>query len=87
MSKITLIAPLSNDVQLKPGNLWTMGNTSQQPPMRSPPQDEGATVALMRTGKGEFVITGDISVLRAYFEASPEQWLRCLALKGESKDG
>lgn len=47
----------------------------------------GALCNIMKTGDGEFVITGDSDVLRDYFDSSPELWLRCLALTKEDKDG
>ena len=61
-----------------------MGTTSQISPLPNPPV--GTSCSVTKTGAGEFVIAGDQDLLREIFENDPEQWLRCLALKG-TKNG
>ena len=62
------------------------GATSQSPPVYGGSPGIGAMCTIHKTGTGEFVITGDSDLLKAYFEISPELWLRCAALKG-TKNG
>ena len=52
-----------------------MGTTST-----SPPAPVGSTCSLFKSGNGEFVVAGDESLLRDYFENDPELWLRVAAL-------
>ena len=73
----------SGNLDLKPGKVWIMGRQAKQPKTCAYEVD----CTLVQTEKGELVISGDTSLLRQYFESSPEQWLRCLALTKESKDG
>jgi hypothetical protein len=77
----TLLGGSANSFDLKPGQVWKMGAAAQQ--QQNP---IGAAVSIFKTGNGEIVITGDKILLREYFESDPEQWLRCLALKG-TKNG
>jgi len=46
-------------------------------------------LTLMKTGDGEFVLSGQNAqrLLMEYFEQSPELWLRLMALKVEENDG
>jgi hypothetical protein len=46
----------------------------------SPPAPVGTAVSIFKTSSDEFVVSGDEALLRDFFEAHPEQWLRCLAL-------
>jgi len=50
----------------------------------SPGNAVGAMCTLFKTAQGEYVIQGDSDLLRDFFEANPEQWLRCLALKEDN---
>ncbi len=63
-----------------------MGTASQSPPGSFGYPGVGAMCTIHKTAPGEFVITGDSDLLKAYFESSPELWLRCAALKG-TKNG
>lgn len=58
-----------------------MGTTAQVIPT-----PVGSICTVVKTSDGEHIVTGDQSLLREVFESSPEQWLRCLALK-DTKDG
>ena len=63
-----------------------MGGTFTQP---QSPQPIGDVMTLVKTGNGEFVLSGINAqrLLREYFEQDPELWLRMLALKPEEDSG
>lgn len=60
-----------------------MGDSAQQPPKKP----IGATCSIIKTADGGFDIVGESNLLQEFFETKPEQWLRCLALRDESKNG
>ena len=62
-----------------------MGDSSQQPPTFQDRAAVGGVCSIVKTNKGEFVISGDSDLLQEVFESRPEQWLRCMALKDKSK--
>lgn len=53
------------------------------------PQPLGDMLTLMKTGTGEFVLSGANAqkLLMEYFEQAPELWLRLMALKAGEDDG
>ena len=58
-----------------------MGTFSQ-----TPPAPVGSTCSLFKTEQGKYVVAGDETLLRDYFENNPEQWLRIIALAGEENE-
>jgi len=42
---------------------------------------------IVKNEKGDYTVSGDIDLLREYFEAKPKFWLRLLALKAEEEHG
>jgi len=83
---ITTTAGTSID-EIGHGTWWLtsdVGTSSIQP---LPPQPVGDMLTLMKTGNGEFVLSGANAqkLLMEYFEQAPEMWLRLMALKAEEK--
>lgn len=54
-------------------------------PQIPPAQAVGESLMLVKTGDGEFVLTGTNAqrLLMEYFEQAPEMWLRLMAIKAE----
>lgn len=63
--------------------IGTSSGTFTQPQIA--PADMGDHLTLVKTGNGEFVLTGANAqkLLMEYFEQAPEMWLRLMALKAE----
>ena len=53
----------------------------------SEPSPLGAMCQIIKTAKGELVVTGDPALLQECFESDPGQWLRNLALTTEESNG
>ena len=53
-----------------------------------PPPPVGESLTLVKTGDGEFVLSGQNAqqLLMEYFEKAPELWLRLLAVKAEKEE-
>ena len=56
-----------------------------QPIFSQGAQPMGDTLSLVKTGNGEFVLSGVNAqkLLMEYFEQAPELWLRLMAIKAE----
>lgn len=81
------IAPIFTDAsstQITPGQFIGVNHIQPPPPV-------GDMLQLIKTGDGEFVLTGSgdtLALLMEYFLQSPELWLRLAAMKEpEEKDG
>lgn len=69
----------------QPGQFITNGTSSATIAQTQP---IGDMLTLMKTGSGEFVLSGANAqkLLMEYFEQAPEMWLRLMALKAEEEE-
>ena len=66
-----------------------MGSSVIQPPQpQIPITPVGDVLTLIKTGDGEFVLSGANAqrLLMEYFEQAPELWLRLMAVKAEEEE-
>ena len=80
---------ITDATDIHPGQFITVGGTSTTAQTYTPAGAVGEMLTLMKTGEGEFVLSGVNAqkLLMEYFEQAPEMWLRLMAVKAEEDHG